>query len=291
MKTALLWFQRLFLFGSITFLLSVLYLNREDITEVFSQAAIAGILLASGLWILTVLIAPSIAFIILRDRNNEIRLTTLLSIYISRIPAKYLPGGVWQTFARAYDMNSLGISRTDIGLVVFYENFWTVYLASVISTLGIYVLNSNPMYSSLALALFIGSLIVIPIAFVLRKQAFVIGKLSYVKLTAICLLFWIFAALAFFSYLNSLGVIPVSYDPLLLMIHYQFSYVVGFVAIFAPQGVGVFEAVMVELSQFDLPAIQAMVLIAGFRVVVLVSDFIVWFAFILLGRSRSTSSD
>ena len=198
---------------------------------------------------------------------------------------RVLRGGVQQ--ARAYDMSSLGISKTDIGLVVFYENFSSVYLATLLSTLGIYLLDANPLYSSLALLLFLGSLLVMPVAVLFRRQRFVLAAWVYAKLALICLVFWLCAASAFYFYLDALAMIPAGYEPLLLMIHYQFSYVVGYVSIFAPQGIGVFEVVMVELSEIAIPAVQAIVLVAGFRVVVLVCDLLVWLIFMLSGVSRS----
>lgn len=287
MKSVLLWLQRVFLLGSIGFLLYILLENRADISAVLSVASVPALALAGGFWIVSVLLVPSIAWVILYSRDNEIAFSSLFVIYINRIPAKYLPGGVWQTFARAYDMNSLGISKTDVGLVVFYENFSSVYLATLLSTFGIFLLDTNPLYSSLALLLFLGSLMVVPIAVLFRRQRFVLAAWVYAKLALICLVFWLCAASAFFFYLDALALVPPDYSPLLLMIHYQFSYVVGYASIFAPQGIGVFEVVMVELSEITMPAVQAVVLVAGFRVVVLVCDLLVWLVFVLTGASRS----
>lgn len=284
MKTALLWFQRIFLLSSVCFLIAVLVVNRGDIFTIYAQASFLSIIFASGAWMLTVLLVPFAAFIVLKNQKVAIKLSTLFEIYMSRIPAKYLPGGIWQTFARAYDMNNMGIGKTDIALVVFYENFSTVYLAALISTLGIYLLDGSETYSSLALFLFMGCIATIVIAVFMRDQFFVLSASSYCKIGLVCLAFWMLASISFYSYLTSLAIVPDTYDPLLLMLHYQFSYVAGYVAIFAPQGIGVFEAIMFELSRIDLPLTQALVLIAGFRIVVLVSDFIVWSIFMLIRR-------
>ena len=90
-------------------------------------------------------------------------------MHLNRITSKFLPGGVWQTFARVYDMNGLGITKTDISLVVLYENTYLIILAAIVSTLGIYLYSSNELYSTLALALFLGSIATIPLALFLEN--------------------------------------------------------------------------------------------------------------------------
>jgi hypothetical protein len=107
-------------------------------------------------------------------QKNSITFRTLLAIHLNRIPSKFLPGGVWQTFARVYDMNGLGITKTDISLVVLYENTYFIILAAIVSTLGIYLYSSNELYSTLALALFLGSIATIPLALFFRKRSFIL---------------------------------------------------------------------------------------------------------------------
>jgi len=182
-------------------------------------------------------------------------------------------------------MNSLGISRRDISLVVLHENSYSILLAALISTLGIYLLDSNALYSKFALALFIGSLLTIPTAFVFRKRSFILSISAYTKLTLVCACFWMAAMAAFYSYMSSIPLIAASYKPLLMVVHYLFSYVVGFVSIFAPQGIGVFEVVVAELADLDMPFTQVVILVAGFRVLILLSDIVSWAIYMLL---RST---
>ena len=141
MKTALLWLQRLFLVCSIAFLIAVFFQNRTDIVSIFTAASYSGLAIAILFWILATLL---------------------------------IPGGVRQTFARVYDMNGLGITKTDISLVVLYENTYFIILAAIVSTLGIYLYSSNELYSTLALALFLGSIANIPLALFFRKRSFIL---------------------------------------------------------------------------------------------------------------------
>ena len=158
MKTALLWLQRLFLVCSIAFLVTVFLQNRTDIVSIFALASCSGLATAILFWVLATLVMPAIAFTTLRDRKNSITFRTLLSIHLNCIPSKFLPGGVWQTFARVYDMKNIGISKTDISLVVLYEGTYAIILGAIVSTLGIYLFSSNELYSTLASILFLGSI-------------------------------------------------------------------------------------------------------------------------------------
>ena len=281
MKTALLWLQRLFLVCSIAFLIAVFFQNRTDIVSIFTAASYLGLAIAILFWILATLLIPAIALTILKDRKNSITFRTLLAIHLNRIPSKFLPGGVWQTFARVYDMNGLGITKTGISLVVLYENTYFIILAAIVSTLGIYLYSSNELYSTLALALFLGSIATIPLALFFRKRSFILSITAYEQLTAVCEIFWLLAAGAFYSYMAAIGMIAASDDALHTVVNYLFSYVVGFVSIFAPQGIGVFEAVYPDLASSELPRTQLMIFVAGFRVLLMLSDMLTWLGFML----------
>jgi len=282
MKTALLWLQRLFLVCSVAFLITVFFQNRTDILSIFSAASYSGLATAILFWVLATLLIPAIAFTILRDRKNSITFRALLSIHLNRIPSKFLPGGVWQTFARAYDMKSMGVTKTDISLVVIYENTFSIVVAAIASTLGIYLFSSSELYSTLALILFLGSIATIPLALLFRRQSFILSVAAYLQLTTICMAFWMLAASAFYSYMSAIGMVAVQDDVLLTVVNYLFAYVVGFVSIFAPQGIGVFEVVYSELATSELPRTQLIIFVAGFRVLVMLSDMLTWLGFMLV---------
>lgn len=282
MKTALLWLQRLFLVCSIAFLVTVFFQNRAEILSIFSVASYSGLATAILFWILATLLMPAIAFTILRDRQNSITFRTLLAIHLNRIPSKFLPGGIWQTFARAYDMNNMGITKTDISLVVLYENTYSIILAAIVSTLGIYLFSASDLYATLALVLFLGSIATLPMALIFRKRGFILSLSAYAQLTAVCTVFWILAGSAFYSYMSAIGLVAASDGALLTFINYLFSYVVGFVSVFAPQGIGVFELVYSELAASELSRTQLIIFVAGFRVLVMLSDMLTWLGYMLI---------
>ena len=120
MKTALLWLRLLFLVYSVVFLITVFLQGGTDIVSIFAVASYSGVAIVTLFWILAVRAMPAIAFTILRNRQNSITFRTLLSIHLNRIPSNFLPDGVWQIFARVYDMNNIDVSKIGISVVVLY---------------------------------------------------------------------------------------------------------------------------------------------------------------------------
>ena len=131
MKTALLWLRLLFLVYSVVFLVTVFLQDRTDIVFIFAVASYSGLAIETLFWVLAIRAMPAIAFTIFRDRKNSITFRTLLSIHLKRIPSRFLPRDVWQTFTRVYDMNHIGISKTDISLVVLYEGTYAIILGQL----------------------------------------------------------------------------------------------------------------------------------------------------------------
>lgn len=74
--------------------------------------------------------------------------------------------------------------------------------------------------------------------------------------------------------MSAIGMVAASDGVFLTVVYYLFSFVVGFVSIFAPQGIGVFEVVYSELATSELPRTQLIIFVAGFRVLVMLSDML-----------------
>ena len=147
------------------------------------------------------------------------------------------------------------------------------------------------MYSTLALVLFLGSIATIPLALVFRRRSFILSAAAYVQLTGVCTIFWVLAAGAFYSYMAAIGMVTVQDNVLLTVVNYLFSYVVGFVSIFAPQGIGVFEVVYSELASSELPRAQLIIFVAGFRVLVMLSDMLTWLGYMLIKISSGVGGE
>jgi hypothetical protein len=61
-----------------------------------------------------------------------------------------------------------------------------------------------------------------------------------------------------------------------------FSWGIGFISIFAPQGIGVFEVVAADLLRGVEPLMGIAAVIAGFRLIILTADAVAWLTLQLL---------
>jgi hypothetical protein len=115
---------------------------------------------------------------------------------------------------------------------------------------------------------------------------------SYLQLAAVTTTFWIVAATAFFSYWSAFPDARASVPALRIYGVYLLAWVTGFVSIFAPQGVGVFESVAGVFLQGALTFAGAAVLAAGFRVAILGADMLGYSALLVVRYfQRSPSAE
>jgi len=285
LKAVLKVLHAVFLILCLGYLIYAVVMEGEAISQLFLKANVRFILPALLLWPFGVLVSALFASQIINNTGERIQYRKVLSIYLNRIPAKYLPGGVWQTFARAYDLNSLGLEKTRIGILVVYENFWTVMLAALISSIILLLRGSAYIYDELAMLMLAGIFVLIPIAIYFRHKPFVLKVHGYVEITVTGLIFWCIAAGSFIFYLHGFEGVMVDQSLLSFFANYLFAYVIGFISIFTPQGIGVFEFVMTQLTDFSILQTQALILLAGFRIIVLLGDMIAWLLFILINRT------
>ena len=285
MKAVLKCLQAVFLVLCIGYLAYALYHEGDAISGLFLQAKPGFLFPALLLWPFGILVSGCFAFQVIKSTGDATRYRDVLAIYLNRIPAKYLPGGIWQTLARAYDLNGLGMEKSRIAILVFYENFWTVLLAAGISSLLLISGDRTGIYADLAFLMLGGIILLIPTAYIFRRNAFVLKARHYVEITVTCLFFWCVAGGSFILYLMAFDNALFDQSVLDLFTNYLFAYVIGFISIFTPQGVGVFEFVMTQLTNFSIVQTQALILIAGFRIIVLMGDMIAWFLFLLASRS------
>ncbi len=102
----------------------------------------------------------------------------------------------------------------------------------------------------------------------------------YIGSILVVMLTWCVASAAFVLFVSSFSALSLEMPILEIAAAYLFSWGVGFVAVFAPQGIGVFEVMAGELLRGSLALSGVAVLLAGFRAVIFTADLLAW----LLGR-------
>lgn len=269
--------QFAFVLLSIGFLFVLLLRTGQEFWFLLASAKPFNLLSAIIFWQGTIFLSGFFSFLVLSPYDGRARYREVLAIYLKRIPAKYLPGGVWQTVARAVDMSSIGVGKKDLTRLVFYENFWSVFIALLLCGILMGGLADELLFVRLGGFLLLLCLAGLAAVFALKPLQWLrLSLKAYLRLSLVCVVFWSFACLAFCFYLGAFDLIHEDDSFLLISAYYMLSYVIGFISVFAPQGIGVFEGAMAGLGDFSLSFSEAVIVIAGFRLVTIGSDMINW---------------
>lgn len=238
-------------------------------------------LIAICLWMLLHLLAPLSPQIIFSGLGSKISYKNLLHIYILRLPARYLPGGVWHTVGRLSDYYSFGISKKHLTTLTILETFFPCLITLFIGGGYLYLFGEKNLFTTIeggfsSICLII--LFLIPIIVKWRftsiwKNYFIY---YYLLLTLLSIFFWIIASLSFLSYYHCVSINAPQMSFFQIVATYIFSWGIGYISIFAPQGIGVFEVVAGKLMVLPLSLGGAIAFLAGFRIVALVADTFIW---------------
>lgn len=246
------------------------------------RLALVLLLIATG----HVFIALSSAFLF-RSLGSNPGFGIVFATHVNRLPARYLPGGIWQTVSRAADFSALGMTSGVILRVVMLEMALSAGLAALLGA-GFQLLGGAPHQLILVIAALVGliGLIAAPLlAQRLLRDGIRIHRADYAAAVGAFLVVWLLYGTAFFLFLS-----PVLGDVgwFRAVGVYLSSWLIGFLAFFAPQGIGVFEVT----SSFLLTGSVASAFVASvfaFRLFSILADLLVWMLFRLVsGRPRNS---
>lgn len=263
------------------FLLYFAWQSRGELSELISNASLAYLCFATIVWGLLHALSPVLAVIVLNACGSKVSWQQAFATHAARLPARYLPGGIWHTVGRVMDYREQGVAARHLSAFVILENGLAAAVTLAIGGAIVFAMRGADPLGSIAGLASIASVIALPMVG-LALNARVLQRpdrmsvLSYIESALVVLIFWAVATLAFLLYLNAFPASTGTYSNIEMGGIYLFSWGVGFVSIFAPQGIGVFELVASELMNGPIGFMGLAALIAGFRVVVLVADIVVW---------------
>ncbi len=195
--------------------------------------------------------------------------------------ARYLPGSVWFAVGRVGLLRAAGLPMGPLSATAILEmaTSLTVVLASGLAILALAggIPGGAAWMVIVALALILltspagGGRVMAWLA-ARRGISFELDWRSYLKLLAINVVFWGWSALTFLLYLRAFPYGD-AFPAILLIGGFLLTWGIGFLAPFAPQGIGVFELAMATVLVVDEVAGTAVVL-AGYRLVLLARDLI-----------------
>ena len=274
--------------AALAFLVFAAYSAHDIVGQILAQAR-PGILVLAVLGCSALsLIVPLVTWTVLRGIGVDIDYRATLRIYVDRLPARYLPGGIWQTVSRVADLHVLGVSRSQLSFLVLVENLGSLAIALIAG--GTFALLAES--AELPAPTIIGGGILLAAGLPWASHRFIglarFPLRTYLLALAIMSAFWLFAATLFAIYWLAFPSLSLEGNVLSLYAAYLLAWAVGFVAVFAPQGIGVFEGVAGSMLKGDLSLTGMTVLVAGFRVVVLSGDIMAYLISRLIRWSRGT---
>ena len=274
------------LFGpvAVLFLAGAAWRARALFANVLEQTDATPLLVTVLLWTLLHLLTPMFSWVALRETGADIGYRAMLRIHVQRLPARYLPGGIWHTVSRVMDLHRLGVSRSQLSVMVLLENLVPVSIALTLGGLCLCVADGATW---LTLAAIVGGPLLLAFVPLLLRHRILLAQRKFalrslLKLTAITTTFWIIAATAFFCYWSAFPAARNGVSVLQIYGVYLLAWVAGFVSLFAPQGIGVFESVAGLFLKGSLPFAGVAVLAAGFRVAILGADMLAFSALLVL---------
>jgi len=288
------WVKRLFTPLALGFLLYVSWQSWDRLANIFATAQLTYLLLTIALLMIPHLILALATTLLLKTSDTATTISYPMVLYtlINRLPARYLPGGIWHTVGRLIDFHTYGITPARLTALFLLEHILSAAIPLILG--GIIVVHFHGFtdhWGAIAILLVIGSSLGIIMTPVIIQRYILISSTFqwrfYVPAIVICLFMWSLFALAFLCYFNAFSLTTLDLSQVEIAGVYLFSWGIGIIALFAPQGIGVFEVVASHLLSVSLSLGTLAALIAGFRIMALLADLSLWAlglkVFILLG--------
>jgi len=281
--------KHVFVWGALLAMMVALWHSREFILGAWSTARPGSVLVAVVLWAAAHFVLPCVSMLVLGG-SKSIGYRDALAVHALRLPAKYLPGGIWHLVGRVADLKGLGHGRRSLAEFVLLENLVAATFALGVG--GVLLALSGearwPELVSVIAVMGLVGLAAVPqlVKLVTRsKYLFPIGR--YARILVLTAGFWSLTSAAFVVFLSGFRPAVMPTGVTATVGTYLFSWGVGFVAFFAPQGVGVFEFVAGTLLQGKLDLGRAVALLASYRIIVLAGDLLAWAIAVVIFRRLS----
>lgn len=212
---------------------------------------------------------------------------------------KYIPGPIWQYAGRVAGYRLAGAAYARIANALVLETLWVLGAAALVGALltgptlgrqilGAELISAEHLRHTALVA--IGVLIVIVVlAMRFRSELRRLGSkmLPGPRVIVLQLSIWGLLGLSFAALVPEAGrILPLGY----IIGLFAIAYAAGFVAIFAPAGLGVREAILVLGLGVAIPAEQAVVIVVVARVIYLLSE-LVMAGIMLVSRPTGAAGD
>jgi len=283
-RTVLRWAKALFTPVAFACLAYFAWQARADLATLAGEASLPLLALAAIVWGLLHLLSPALAVFVLRACGSQVTWWQAFSTHAARLPARYVPGGIWHTVGRVIDHHQRGVRPRHLAAFVVLENGLAAAVTLAVGGAVVFVTRGPDTLGLIAALTGLGGVIALPVIRVvlnarILRQPDQLSASAYASGIGVVVMFWVGATIAFLLYLNAFPSSTGGRSQIEMGGIYLFSWGVGFLSIFAPQGLGVFELVASELLKGGMGFMGLAALIGGFRLVVLAADLAVWCAY------------
>lgn len=264
---------------SLYFILSIIFSSKTKIVPVLSSInyfpLILGVILLSCFF----LIRGYVWTKILKELNYDV--DTGDSIYLLSVSEikRYIPGGITAIIARMYAYKKYKIPKKIVLKAYVMECFLFILSTALVSISAIIFILQRIIFSQAAyIFVCVLSLLFLlsGLFLIFKKRNLHIAIFKYLDHFLIMLFVWFLFGLGNFLVLISfVSVYPFIFIPLVSL--FVLSWLAGFIAVFAPSGIGVREAVLVFGLSLILPFDTAVLVAVVTRVCIILGDLLALF--------------
>ncbi|AUB84158.1 hypothetical protein [Candidatus Thiodictyon syntrophicum] len=274
--------SRLFTPLALIALLWAIWHGRQTLATLVVDARLDLLAASLSIWLGLHLVSPLFTLRTLRGWGQPLRYRDALCIHVVRLPAKYLPGGIWHSVARAADYRRLAVNHRVIAAYLLIETLTLAGVTLFLGGAGVFATGvvTGAWAIATGLCAVLGVCVLLAAPWVSQTLFITIEpKLSlrqYLINAAVLAVYWGWAGMAFALFLNAFPALRLAASNVEAAVIYVFSWGIGFVTLFAPQGIGVSELVASHLLGERDSVVTLAALLAGFRVVILAADVAAW---------------
>lgn len=280
------WARRLFIPFALCFLAYSAYRSANQLAPILSRLSVWNLAAAWASWNVAQSTGLFATAALARILELPFGYRDLALVSMLRIPARYLPGGIWQSVARFAAYARMEISKRNSFTILAVEHLVALGVSVAFGSLLMIWNDGLRALHYGAPVLFVSAVILLAATgwWASRDHGGARDKLrDILQLLVSVVLFWSFAATSFCLYWIALFHSSWSEIPRIASC-YLLSWAAGFITPFAPQGLGVFEWVASELLSTGHPLSFGVTVLAGFRIIVMASDLCVWAAAMAYAR-------
>ncbi len=241
--------------------------------------------------VVAILLAPVCSLLISQINAKPIAFVDFLRAHLLSLPAKYIPGGVWQLIGRGYYLRENGVSIQLVSRIFFLEHVFAFTTSFTIGLSGLLL----SKYTQISLIALVFIWLGLPVLYTMFRRLITGGGHTQIshsivrRIThayAVYAVAWLCMSVSFTAFISAFLSFQSFSDYVYLLFVYLFSWSIGFIFILAPQGVGVFEYIV---GKIGIPGYEMEVLIPivfTFRLLVMMVDMMLWSAYSMLSQKK-----